>query len=92
MALSPDGKAVVTASGEIVIVWEMATGRRVAELRGHTGTVTSVAFSHNGNSLVTVSRDHTARVWEMGTGRSVAVPKALLRTRVRPSARMKRTW
>ena len=38
------------------------------ELNGHTGNVSSAAFSPDGNLIVTVSFDNTARVWGAHTG------------------------
>jgi WD40 repeat protein len=32
---------------------------------GHTGTVNSVAFSHDGHTLATTSQDETARLWNI---------------------------
>jgi len=37
-------------------------------LKGHQGTVSSVAFSPNGRMLATASWDRTARIWERHTG------------------------
>jgi WD40 repeat protein len=37
-------------------------------LVGHTGRVSSVAFSPDGKRIVTASHDHTARVWDAETG------------------------
>jgi WD40 repeat protein len=42
------------------------------KLEGHTGDINSVAFSPNGNLVVTASADGTARVWEAATGKPVA--------------------
>ena len=38
---------------------------------GHTGIVTSVAFSPDGNYAVSGSRDGTIKLWEISTGREV---------------------
>ena len=46
------------------------TGR--ATLKGHTSTVTSIAFSPDGNTLVSGSHDNTAQLWDMQTGRHKA--------------------
>ncbi len=46
-----------------------AKWRTVAELRGHTGAVESVAFSPDGKLVVTGSADKTARIWEAATGK-----------------------
>lgn len=37
------------------------------ELRGHTGPITSVAFSPDGKKVVTGSRDKTARIWRVAS-------------------------
>jgi WD40 repeat protein len=53
-------------------IFDAATGRVVAELRGHKDEVRSVAFSPDRRWVVTASKDGTARVWEAATGRAVA--------------------
>ena len=41
-----DGKTVVSGSDDTTVrVWDVASGREVQKLEGHSGVVTSVAFS-----------------------------------------------
>ncbi|MFN0125433.1 MAG: protein kinase domain-containing protein, partial [Verrucomicrobiales bacterium] len=44
-------------------------------LLGHNGTVSSVAFSPDGQRIITGSEDGTAKVWETATGREVLTLK-----------------
>jgi len=44
-------------------------------LVGHTGSVTSVAFSPDGRRIVTSSQDHTAKVWDAEMGQEVLTLK-----------------
>ena len=47
--------------------------------QGHTGYVTSVAFSPDGRQLATGSYDKTARVWDLSTGKQSAVLEVSMR-------------
>ena len=49
-------------------MWDTSTGQTLVELRGHTGVVQGVAFSPDGERLVTAGGDRTARVWDSKTG------------------------
>jgi WD40 repeat protein len=63
-ALSPDGQSVVTV-GTDPRLWEVATGKVRARLRGHTDVVWSAAFSPDGRWLATGSQDTTVLIWDV---------------------------
>jgi WD40 repeat protein len=48
-------------------VWDVASGRALPMLRGHTDQVWGVAFAPDGRALVTGSWDGTARLWGVST-------------------------
>ena len=53
VAFSPDGKRIVTGSGDKTVkVWDAATGQEVLALRGHAEDVLSVAFSPDGKRIL----------------------------------------
>src|SRR5262245_22654458 len=68
-AFSPDGRFFAWGSeSNSVTVWDLVTNRKMYSLEGHDDLVFSVAFSHKGDRLVSVSWDLTAKVWDLAAG------------------------
>ncbi len=71
-----DGSQIITACEDATArIWEAATGREVAVLRGHRGALNHASFSPNGTRVATASVDHTARIWDALTARELTVLK-----------------
>jgi len=79
LAFSPDGQTLAVAGGALMArpgrnrpgelsLYDPSSGDKIRTLRGHTGPLTGVAFSHEGRRLATSSLDQTARIWDADTG------------------------
>jgi WD40 repeat protein len=69
VALTPDGKSVLTAGTEgDVLVWDVASGRIRETLSGHVSNVQAPAVTPDGKTAVTAAHDATIIVWDL-TGR-----------------------
>jgi WD40 repeat protein len=102
VAVSPDGRLAASASGAWYLgngrwvtgaddltarLWDLATGRELHCLDGHSGTVTKVAFSPGGDRLVTCgTSDQTIRVWDTRTGKELRCIKETHAPQVRAVA------
>lgn len=74
LSVAPDGKTVATAGQDgLVRVWDVATGKELHKLSGHTRPALSVRFSPDGKWLVSGGADATARLWNLETGKEVHV-------------------
>jgi WD40 repeat protein len=69
MALSPDGQSLALGSNEgTVKIMDLKT-EKALDLPGHTNAVKGLAFSPNGQRLVSAgSSDWTIKVWDTATG------------------------
>ena len=72
MAVTPDGKRAVSASGDNTLkVWDLETGRVLRTLEGHSHFVYGVAVTPDGKRAVSASADKTLKVWDLETGRAL---------------------
>jgi len=63
IALSPDGRRFATgANNGRITIWDIASHQEVATLEGHKGEVQQLAFTPDGDHLVSASKDQL-RVW-----------------------------
>ncbi len=66
---SPDGRMILAASGDRILLWDIETQKQSGQFIGHQETVTSVAFSPDGKRILSGSADTTIKLWEAATGR-----------------------
>ena len=63
LALSPDGRRFAAAASDgRITIWDVASHQEVATLEGHKEELMQMAFTPDGDHLVSVSKDQL-RVW-----------------------------
>ena len=70
---APDGRSFLILGFPDAVLWSLTTGHRVGAFKGHKNTVYGAAFSPDGQTLLTVSGDRTARLWSIPSGKSLAI-------------------
>ena len=71
--LSHDGQRLLSGSLDgTARLWDLASGRELAELTGHNGPVYAVAFGADG-TLITGGIDRTIRIWRADGGEQLAM-------------------
>ena len=72
LALTPDGKYLISAGDDTVIkVWQAANGKPVAKLEGHTECIFSLAVARDGRHFVSGDLLGSIRQWSIGAWKPV---------------------
>jgi WD40 repeat protein len=69
VAFVPGGRAASISDDLTLRVWDLAAGRELRSLPGHTDEVWGVAVAPGGRCLLSSSRDQTLRVWDAASGK-----------------------
>ncbi len=70
LSVNPSGAVIAAGSPEHhVKVWDPRSGKKCAELVGHTDNVRTVLVSEDGRFLLSGSADSTVRLWSLGEQR-----------------------
>jgi WD40 repeat protein len=70
LCFSPDGKVLASVASKIRF-WDVATGRELLPGPGHLDAVYCMAFSQDGELLVSGGEDKTLRLWETKDGKPI---------------------
>ncbi|WP_208766609.1 serine/threonine-protein kinase [Nostoc flagelliforme] len=72
VAISPDGKTIVSSGGDRTIkLWNFATGKQISSLNAYSQQVNVVAISPDGKTLVSGSDDNTIKIWNLATRKQI---------------------
>ena len=71
VAFSPNGKMLVTAADNTLIILDISSRHIVKILEGHTGVINSIAFSPDGKIIATASNDKTVMLWDIADGKHI---------------------
>jgi WD40 repeat protein len=66
VAVTPDNRTVLAASGNQLTVWDLKTRNKVGTFEGHASTIRALGVSPDGQTAVSASDDASLMVWQLG--------------------------
>ena len=70
LVFSPDETTLASTAGRTIELWDVTTGQNTATLEGHLEEISSLAYSPDGNTLVSTAWDDTVRLWNIATNQN----------------------
>lgn len=69
---SPDNQFIVTGGFDnILLLWDIKTGKQIRTFSGHTERIRAVEFSSDQKTILTLAADNKVKVFEVETGRQL---------------------
>jgi len=79
VAFSPDNKLIAFSYGGCILIYEVASFKRLKKIQGHLFGADFIAFTPDSKRLLSYSHDGTARLWSLSNGKCAPVIKGLSR-------------
>jgi WD40 repeat protein len=76
LAFSPDGKTLAVGASAKIFLWDVASGRNLANFEAHREPIISLTFSADGAQIVSGAADNAIRVFNADTTREIAQTRA----------------
>ena len=73
VAWSPDRTRLAAGGTTGIWLYDARTGAEISLITGHSFRVNVVAFSPDGLTLASGSRDDTVRLWDVATGQEISI-------------------
>jgi WD40 repeat protein len=71
LAVSPDGHTLASGNWDIITLWNMFTGKRLAVLRGFGRYVDSISFNNDGTLLAAGTDTGSLQIWDVRRQRRI---------------------
>jgi len=87
VAFATDDLALCGGADGVIRMWSVRDGQEKRNFPGHSGAVTSISVALDGRSMISVSKDGTARVWDLAgvaAARVLSPPKAVIAAALGP--------
>ncbi len=67
----PDGRVILVRDGSAALLWDLASGKPLADALNLPAQITAFAFSSDSRHVLIGALDGTARLWDAATGRPI---------------------